>query len=280
MNLLSKRQRGLLAAALLVPLLIALPAFVFRPSNDRSWISGQRLLPSAELSRDSVTIRNVRNFVYRPDGAAIERYEDRRYDLDKIESVWFILAPFDTIRRGAAHSFLSFGFADSQHVAISVEARREVGEDYSLLKGMLRQFEIMYVIGDERDLIGLRTNIRNDEVYVYPIKTTPAKVRALFVQMLERANQLRREPEFYHTILNNCTTNILDHANQVATRRIPYTRDVLLPGNADKLALELGLIDSPNAIEELRRKYLVNGRARRHADDPLFSLRIRAPEAP
>lgn len=255
---------------------LTLAAFTIRPSNDRSWVSGQQLLPRAHRNGDSVLIRNVRDFRYDADGTPIERYQDRAYDLDQIESVWFIVAPFEPERRGPAHSFLSFGFADSQYVAISVEARREQGEDYSLLKGMLRRYEIMYVIGDERDLIGLRSNIRGDEVYVYPIRTSKEKVRTLFVQMLERTNRLAREPEFYHTILNNCTTNILDHANQVATEKIPFSREVLLPGYADELALRLGLIDTDEDIAAARRRYLVNERARRFADAPDFSQRIRS----
>ena len=271
------RRRVLLAAGLVVAVL-GTAALVIRPSHDRPWVEGQTHLPTAVLSGDSVTIRNLRNFRYRPDGTALPAYETRHYDLDKLETVWFVLAPFDPKNRGPAHTFLSFGFADSQYVAISVEARRELGEEYSILKGLLRRYEIMYVIGDERDLIGLRTNIRGDEVYVYPIKTTPDRVRRLFVEMLERANSLAAEPEFYNTLLNNCTTNILEHANGVARKKIPYGKEVLLPGNADALALRLGLIDSSEGIDEVRRRYLVNARARKYADAPDFSVRIRQAE--
>lgn len=271
------RRRLLLVSGLLL-LVLAGSALVIRPSNERDWIEGQELLPTAAFRGEHATIRNVRNFRYRPDGSALPAYEGRTYDLSKLESVWFILAPFDPENRGPAHTFLSFGFADSQYVAISVEARREKGEEYSIAKGLLRQYEIMYVIGDERDLIGLRTNIRGDEVYVYPIKTTPDRVRRLFVQMLERANALAHEPEFYNTLWNNCTTNILEHANQVARRKIPYGKDVLLPGNGDALALRLGLIDSNDDLAEVRRRYLVNARAKQYADAPDFSTRIRQAE--
>jgi hypothetical protein len=181
--------------------------------------------------------------------------------------------------RGPAHTFLSFGFSDSQFVSISVEARREVGEEYALLKGMLRRYEVMYVIGDERDVIGLRA-LRGDDVYLYPIRTTPAKVRALFVAMLERANQLEAEPEFYNTITNNCTTNILEHANSISPGRIPYGREVLLPGYADELAQRLGLIDADATIEQVRARYLINEKATAFAGDSLFSLKIRAAGPP
>jgi hypothetical protein len=260
-----------------IPIALAVVGFIVavRPSNQRDWIVEHAVLPTAELNGSRVTIRNVRNFSYDSAGTPTPNYEDRTYDLDQIQTVWFVLSPFDQKSRGAAHSFLSFGFADSQYVGISVEARRERGEAYSLWKGLLRQFEIMYVIGDERDLIGVRANIRNDDVYVYPIKTSPEKVRRLFVDILQRANELRSDPEFYNTLSNNCTTTIVDHANRVATTKIRYGKEVLLPGYADELALRLGLIDSDDSVEQVRARYLVNERARRFARARDFSVRIR-----
>ena len=272
------RKVALWAIALIVVVLIA--SALVRPSNQRDWLIDQAVLPSADFSGSRVTIRNLRNFRYDSLGAPIPDYDDRTYDLDRIESVWFVLAPFEPDRRGPAHSFLSFGFADSQYVAISVEARREQGEVYSLVKGLLKRFELMYVIGDERDLIQLRTNHRGDDVYVYPIRTSPERVRRLFIEMLERANHLHQKPEFYNTLTNNCTTNILDHVNRVATNKIRWGREVLLPGYADELALRLGLIDDDGTLEQVRARYLVNERAKRFTDAADFSVRIREPSIP
>ncbi|HSL70368.1 MAG TPA: DUF4105 domain-containing protein [Longimicrobiales bacterium] len=249
-------------------------AFV-RPSNHRAWQPDVAVLPRAEFAGSQVVIHDLRNFAYAADGAAQPAYEDRRYDLDRIETLWFVLSPFEKDQRGPAHSFLSFGFADSQYVAISVEARRERDEPYSILKGMLRRFELIYVIGDERDLIGVRANNRGDDVYLYPIRASRPQIRQLFVEMLERANQLHERPEFYNTLTNNCTTRILEHANRVATKKIPYGREVLLPGYADELAVQLGLIESNGDINEVRSRFLVNERARRFATAPDFSVRIR-----
>lgn len=259
---------------------VALVAFAFlvRPSNARQWTSGQEVLPWAAIDGAHVELHNVRNFRYDARGTPAKRWETRTYDLNKLNSVWFVLAPFSRENRGPAHTFLSFGFADSQYVAISVEARREQGEEYSIAKGMLRRYEIMYVVGDERDLIGLRTNVRGDDVYVYPVRTSPEKARELFVQMLRRANRLNEHPEFYNTLTNNCTTNILKHVNSVAPHRIPYGKEVLLPGYADELARKLGLIDSELSLEQARKRFLVNERARRYIDDPNFSTLIRNPE--
>jgi hypothetical protein len=262
--------------ALLALVLISLIAWTrVRPSNNRDWSVGQERLPHARFHGDSVTIDNLRNFDYDSAGNVTKHaYEQRSYDLNQLQTVWFILAPFEPDNRGPAHSFLSFGFADSQYVAISVEARKEMGESYSILKGVLKRYEIMYVMGDERDLVRLRV-ARGDDTYLYPIRTTPAKVRALFVQMLERANALASKPEFYNTLTNNCTTNILEHANSVASKRIPYGREVLLPGYADELARELGLIDTDLTMEEARRRFYINTRARAAFTDSAFSLQIR-----
>jgi hypothetical protein len=266
------------------PILFVLAALVLivlvgwtriHPSNNRNWISGQERLPVTTLRGDTAIIRNFRNFDYDTAGAVrTPRFEERAYDLGRLETVWFVLAPFEPDNRGPAHSFLSFGFADSQYVAISVEARREQDEAYSIIKGLLKRYEIMYVVGDERDLLRLRV-ARGDDVYLYPIRTTPARARALFVQMLERANALEAHPEFYNTLTNNCTTNILEHANSISPTKIPYGREVLLPGYADELARELGLIDTDLPIEEARRRFHINARARRAFGDSLFSVRVR-----
>ena len=246
-----------------------------RPSHARDWSIEQATLPRAELSGSTVTIRGVRNFRYDAAGDPLPAYDDRSYDLDQIQTVWFGLSPFEKDWRGPAHAFLSFGFADSQYVAISVEARREAGEWYSIVKGMLRSFEIMYVIGDERDLVGARAIERGDDVYLYPIRASPEQVRQLFVRMLERANDIYERPQFYNTLTNNCTTNIVDQANSLGTVKIPYGREILLPGYADELAVRLGLVADSVPVEVARARYLINERARRFADDPLFSLRIR-----
>ena len=275
------RRRAIIFTILAaIAVLVLSASVVVRPSNERTWSIEQAVLPRAEIRSNAVTIYDVRNFSYDSTGTPIPDYYSRTYDLDRIESVWFILAPFGKDWRGPAHSFLSFGFADSQYVAISMEARREKGEEYSLWKGAARQYEVIYVVADERDVIRLRTNQRGDEVYVYPIRASQEKVRQLFVEMLEHANRLHEEPEFYNTLWNNCTTTILHHANRVTDQKIPYGRSVLLPGYADELAVKLGLIDAAGGIDEVRKRFLVNERALRFADDPHFSVRIREPEPP
>ena len=247
------------------------------PSGSGSFVAGHTVQPEAVFHGSTVTIRGFRDFVYRSDTDFDERYVERAFDLDQVRSVWYVLTPFSEDWRGPAHSFLSFGFADSTFLSISVEARRELDEEYSMLGGLLHRYSLLYVIGSEEDLVGVRALHRDPAVLVYPIRATSEASRTLLVEMLERANALRENPEFYNTLINNCTTNILDHVNRVAPGDpIPYGPRVLLPGYSDQLAYERGLIDTDLSLEEARIRFRVNERARQWADAPDFSVRIRA----
>jgi hypothetical protein len=246
------------------------------PSGSRTWATDQAQTATAEISGSAISIHNVRNFTWRPDGGFVARWEERRYDLRQLDSAWLVVVPFSTRWRGPAHTFVSFGFGDSNYVAISVEARREAGEEYGLLKGLLRQFEMIYVVGDERDLIGKRIIADRSEVFLYPLVAGPDKLRAVFTQMLQRANGLAAHPEFYNTLTNNCTSNLIGHANAVADRHIPAGLATVLPGYADQVALSLGLIDSTGTLAEVRERFRITDRARAAVDRPDFSRAIRA----
>src|SRR5690606_15322805 len=175
------------------------------------------ILPEITLEGDVVRIRNVRNLRHHADGSATPAYDDRTYDLRKIERVWFGVSPFGTSWRGPAHVFLSFGFSDSQHVAISVEARKEEGDEYSIWKGLLRRYELMYVIDDEPDETPLQNEVRGDPVNLDTTRATPEQARRNFVRMLERAEALRARPVFYNTETNNCTSKNVEPVNEIAT---------------------------------------------------------------
>jgi hypothetical protein len=268
------RRYALIAAVLASPAVL-LAWTSTRPRNDRTWIEEQAVMPEAVIDSNTVSIRNVRSFTYTARHAFTTRYAERSYDLDKLVSVWYVLTPFSREWRGPAHSFVSFGFSDSQFVAISVEARREPGETYSGVKGLFKRFELMYVIGDERDLIGQRAAFSDDRVYLYPIRAKPERMRHMFIAMLERANQLRLQPEFYNTLTNNCTSNVVRHVNQVAPRTVPAGIKTILPGYTDEVAFRLGLIATDLDLPQTRERYQVNDRAKRFINDPAFSFRIR-----
>jgi hypothetical protein len=245
-----------------------------RPSNDRDWSLDTQRLASANISGDSVQISNVRNANYRTTSDYDVHWERRNYDLRKLESVWFVVEPFSDYR-GPAHTFLSFGFDDGQYLAVSVEIRKEKGESFSPIKGLLRQYELIYVIGDERDLIGLRANYRHDDVYLYKMQATPEQTRELFVSMLKRVNAVAREPEFYNTLTNTCTTNIVEHINVIAPGRIPLSYKTLLPAYSDELAFDLGLIDTDLPRSQFRSAHQINSQAKLHAGSEIFSKAIR-----
>lgn len=245
-----------------------------RPSNTRDWTVDQAVLPYSTMDGPLVTVRNIRNFSYSSTTQYTPAYYDKTFDLRKLDSVWFFVEPFG--RAGAAHTFVSFGFGPRDYLAVSIEIRKEKGESFSALRGLLREYEIMYVIGDERDLVKLRTNYRNDTVYLYPIRTTPERKVAMFLSMLMRANALRERPEFYNTATNTCTTNLVDHVNMIVPDRIPFSPAVLLPASSDRLAYDLGLIDRSRAFDETRTAAQINDLARRYADDPEFPVRIRS----
>lgn len=170
------------------------------------------VLPTISWSGNSVTIQNIRNHTWKSDTEFTPGYYTDTFNLDEIEKVYYSITPFST-HDGPAHTMLSFSFSGGKNVVISAELRKERGESFDAVKGILNQFEIQYVIASENDIIKLRTNYRKNEVYMYPINTPKEKIQALFRSMIIRADKLNREPEFYNTLWNNCTTSVLMHAN-------------------------------------------------------------------
>lgn len=262
----------------LVTLLVVVGGVVLafrRPSLERRWAEDQSVLPEVEFAGSRVTIRGVRNFRWTSATAFTPAWDERSFDLDQVRTAWYVLVPFSARFRGPAHAFVSFGFEDGRYLAISVEARREAGEQYGVVKGMLRQFELIYVIGDERDLIGRRAVYDDDDVFLYPVRGSREAIRGVLTAMLERAQALRRRPEFYNTFGNNCTLNVVRHVNALSPGTIPGSWRIMLPGYSDAVALRLGLIDSTRPLAETRTRYRINERARAALDQPDFSTRIR-----
>ena len=259
------------------------------PSNDRNWNSDQQLLSWAELTASNnsqINVYNIRNISYSSTTDFNVSYYNKTFDLNNLNSVYFMVEPFAQWQ-GAAHTFLSFGFQnenlgddieddlEDEYLVISVEIRKEVGEHFSSVKGLLRQYELMYVFGDENDLIKLRSNYRNDSVYLYPIKAEKQKIKLLFLDMVERTNNIKQNPEFYNTLTSSCTTNIVDHVNKISPKKIPFDFRILAPGYSGKLAYEVGLIDTNLPWEQAQQHFKINKNALIYANDPNFSKKIR-----
>lgn len=277
----SRRRRVLLGLYVIV--FTGLIWWISRvPSHDRFWQQGLTRLPEVVFHGDLATISEFRDFAWHADGTCDERWERRTFDLSTVESLWFCLSVFDPDGwRGPAHSLLSFGFADGSYLSISVEARKEVGESYSVWRGMARQYELMYVIGDERDLVGNRVAFRPDDVWLYPMNATPEFTRELLTGLLTAAEELRGRPQWYNTLTDNCTSRLKDHADAVAPGRIPASWKVVLPGYADELLQSLDLIAGSPDLATSRARYYVKDRAAAAMASADFSRAIRGlPDPP
>ena len=251
---------------------------VVRPSHFRDWTPEQAVLPYAEFQGSQVTLRNVRNCQYFAKDTFLVDYYDKTIDLAAVRGVDFIVVPFDTMP-SFAHTMLSFELigpdGKPDHLAVSVEVRKEKHESYNPVKGSARQFELMYVVADERDVIRQRTNYRQEQVYLYRTVATPETARLLLVDVLGRVNELAAKPEFYDTLTNNCTTNIVGHINRIRPNRLAYDVRQLLPGYSDQIAFEQGLIMPYGSFEQTRAQAYVNPQAQRYAEREDFSALIR-----
>ena len=245
-----------------------------KPSNDRDWTPGMEVMPRADILGNRVTVHNIRSSRYRTYDDFDVYYYDKTFDLGKLTTVDFIEVPFNDMP-GIAHTMLSFGFQDKDYVAVSVEIRREKGQKYSVIKGFLRQYGLIYVVADEQDVITKNANKSPAEVYLYRSTATPQQARELFVDVMKRVDNLIDKPEFYNTLTNNCTTNIRTHINHLKPDRVPYDYRVLLPGYADSLAYDLGLIEQHGTFEQTKQQARINYQAYLYRDDPDFSQKIR-----
>lgn len=270
-------MRKLLRVLAIAIIVLGLPFLVVRfvrtPSSNRAWQPLQRQAPLVSRNGDLVEIRNVRDVFFRTEQDFDIRYQTRTYDLRKLDSVWYVVSRFGSVP-GMGHSFLSFGFGDD-YVTISVESRREVGENYSPLRGLLREYELLYVIGTESDVIGLRTNIWKESVSLYPVRTSPETMRRVFVDMTARAGRLSTHPEFYNSLTNSCISNIVDHVNDITPDSVPFHVSSILPGLSDRFAYDLGMIDTKLSFEQAREAFRVDLVAQQRPLDGSFSKRIR-----
>jgi hypothetical protein len=270
---LPKRSRTILCFLSAV-LLVGIWWSLIPASNDRDWAPEVAVLPRATFDGNRVTVRNIRNFDYKTENDFTVRYYDKVFDLTKVKSVDFIVSHWDGLQ-AIAHTMLSFGFHGGDQLVLSVEIRREKGEQYETLKGFFKQYEIIYILGDERDIIRVRTNYRGEEVYLYPSVHPPEKVRALLLDVLRWINKLAERPNWYHTLGRNCTTSLVDRINEVSDNKIAFQEKVLLNGYSDELAYERGGISNDMPFEETKKAHFISDIAKKYNDDPLFSQKIR-----
>ncbi|WP_211752285.1 DUF4105 domain-containing protein [Nitrosomonas communis] len=248
------------------------------PSNERNWQTDVAVLPYATIEGNLITVHNIRNFNYRSETDYTPGYYDKRFDLNKLEAVDIVASYW--MGPAIAHIFLSFAFAGDDYLAISIETRKEKGEDYSSIKGFFRQYELIYVVADERDIIRLRTNYREnppENTYIYRVNGLLENGRRLFLEYMRRINELKTKPEFYNTLTTNCTTSIWLN-NRVNPTQLPFNWKILASGYLPQLLYERGKLKTDGlTFPELQQHSHINARAQA-ADDAAvdFSRLIRA----
>ena len=243
------------------------------PRNDRDWQPDVATLPSATIRGSTVTIHDIRNCDYRSESDYTVRHYDRTFNLESLRRMDLFLVDWGMPH--IAHTMLSFGFDNDEYVCISIETRKEKGEEFSAVRGFFRQYELIYVVADERDLVRLRTNYRTGEdVYLYRLKASPELIRLVFMDYLKTVNMLIERPEWYNALTVNCTTAIWKHI-------VPYYPKakfdwrILASGHADEMVYELGAVDQTLPFPELRRRSRINERSKAADRDPAFSRIIR-----
>ena len=263
--------RGLLTA--LLPLVLVILWWTsIAPSNTRNWSPDVARTARATFNGSLVTIENLRNFKYRSESDYDQRWETRSYDLDRVRALDLFLSFWGPTE--IAHTIATWEFDDGEHLAISIETRKEKGESYSALRGFFRQYELYYVVADERDLIGLRTNHRGEQVFLYRIRVPASQARAFLIDYLDEVNRLAEQPEWYNALTQNCTTTIRGHAQNVgAGGRLDWR--LLANGHLDQLLYERRQIDTDLPFAELRSRSNITERAKSAGDSPDFSSRIR-----
>jgi hypothetical protein len=263
--------RGLVAYSVLFALVLGWWSSL-TPSNDRYWQPDVAKLPTAAIDGDRLTIHNLRNFDYRSVDDYTPSWETRTYDLSRL--VGMDIYFFHWGSPWIAHTIVSWEFEDGPPLAISIETRKESGEEYSAFRGFFRQFELYYVVADERDVIRLRTNLRGDEGYLYRLDWSPSNARALLLAYLEEANRIARSPIWYNAFDHNCTTTIRFHVLQIGMKRAWNWR-ILANGKGPELLYMRGVLNTAVPFTELRSKSYINERSRAADEAADFSQRIR-----
>jgi hypothetical protein len=244
-----------------------------RPSHDRPWRPEVAVLPRATIDGDRVHITGFRNFKYRSRDDFDVRYEERDVLLSHLQALDLFVSYWHD--GPVAHTFVSFDFDNAPPVSISIETRPEIGEGFDPIASLFKQFELIYVVGDERDLVGVRAVHRKEDIFLYRIRTTPENARQLFLIYLHRINEIWDRAEWYHLLSNSCTINIIRYANRVGPRR-GFAIQHFLNGFIDRYVYATGAIQTDLRFDELRRRSRINEAVKNAYDAPDFSDRIRA----
>jgi hypothetical protein len=236
-------------------------------TNEADWQAPVARVATAVFEGDRVTVRNVRNFNYRSDTDYTVQWDDRTYDLSKIRALDFYISHWGA---PIAHTMLSFVFDEGPPLCVSIEVRKKKGQEYSAIRGFFRQFELIYTFADERDVIRVRTNFRDERVRLYRLSTPPARARQVLLSYFATANRLAVKPQWYNAATNNCTTDLVEHFKPV-----PWDYRILFNDHIDAAAYEWGALDRSMPFKELHRISLIDAKAQAAPDSEDFWQWIR-----
>jgi hypothetical protein len=242
------------------------------PSNDGMWADDVQRITGGTIDGNQVTLRNVRNFDWRSNDDYTQRWETRVYSLDKLKSLDMIMSYWDGW--AIAHMVISFGFDDGQHVAFSVEVRRQKNRAYSEIDGFFKRYGLSIVAADERDVIRVRTNVRGEDDYLYRIRMPLSAMRSLFVGYVNQAESLVNTPRFYNTMSVNCTT-LVYHMMKRIVGYLPWSYRLLFTGYLPAYVYRVGGLDQRFSLEELRALGRITDRAKQSDRSDTFSEDIR-----
>lgn len=244
-----------------------------RPRTDRAWAPDVGRQTSGCFEGGLLTVSDVRCFDWHTETEFVERWETRSYELSRLDSIDLFASYWAS--PSIAHLIVSFGFEGSDQLAFSIEVRRQRGELWSNFAGFFKAYELVTIAADERDIIRLRTTVRREDVYLYRMESTPAFRERLLRAYIADCNRLVKRPRFYHTIITNCTTQIV-RLVRAAGRRVPFDWRVIVSGHMPAYLHRIGIVGPWGSFAEVKRRAAISAVGQAVDRDPEFSRRIRA----